>query len=145
MLRFKRDKAIVPSIEERFQDRQITCSYIRMVGRDLADELEARFGIDLTVTSSRRTTEENERVGGKANSLHLAWRSQKQKKWIKSAAIDIRTWTLTEDIIKYAQEYIKRKWFTPLQAKLIWEPSARSGGHLHLQTMRFENWTGESS
>lgn len=141
MLKFKKDRAIVPSIEERFRDRRITCSYIRMVGQDLADELEAKFGIDMTVTSSVRWTEENERVGGKKNSRHLAWKSQKQDVWIRCAAIDIRTWTLTEDIIKYAQEYIKRKWFTPLQAKLIWEPAARSGGHLHLQTMRFENWT----
>jgi len=144
MLKFKKDRAIVPSIEERFRDRQITSSYIRVVAWDLADELEAKFGIDITVTSSRRTTKENERVGGKANSLHLAWKSQKEDSWVKCAAIDIRTWDITEDIIKYAQDYIKRKWFTPLQAKLIWEPQARAGGHLHLQTMRFENWTGES-
>jgi hypothetical protein len=143
-LKFKRDRMRVPGVEERFHDRDRFCSYARVVLCDLADEMYEKFGVELTLTEAYRTPEENRLCGGAENSLHQTWPMASEKEWVKASAGDIRTWDLNDEQIKYAQEYVRRKWFVPVQAKLLYEPHAIAGGHLHLQTLRFEQWSTQS-
>ena len=133
---FKLDPKRQPDIIDRFYDRERTCSYVRVVAWDLADYMWDKWKVRMTVTESWRSLEENTREGGKETSKHLTWELQSGL-WMPSSAVDFRTSDLKEGQIKDAQSYVGNWWYPILQAKLLYEPQAKSGPHLHLQTMRY--------
>jgi hypothetical protein len=136
MIMFKPDPKRNPPILDRFYDRERTCSYVRVVAWDLADYVWDKWQVRMTVTEAWRSVEENAEVGGKETSQHLTWKAQNGL-WVPSSATDFRSSDLNEEQIKDAQAYVGIWWYPILQAKLLYEPQAKSGPHLHLQTAKY--------
>ena len=133
MLNYKHDPKRVPSIEQRFWDREKVSSYIRAVAIDLGHYAWRELEELLTVTEVYRTPEENEAVGGVKGSQHLLIPGQ------KTYAVDFRSTDVSLPNIKRMRQYVATMWQEPLKAFMLYEPKAQTAPHLHLHVRR-EEW-----